>query len=306
MTRLVNDWFKSLAVLAVAFMAVVVATMLVAVIVVPTPTASSDERTPSPGASDAPSTPGETIVANPFGIGGTLSVTGDVEGTIVLDREGSMDGRYTLAGTGARLIFENMPVTVRQLAWDGMEFFLDPTDCRMTPGDRNPATGVADAHLRCEAISDIRDRGTVTVDGTIGIAADLLGLRGDLPDSGGSVTVGPRTLEFEEASIFLGPTDRPVDGGFRSQLQATDEDSSLTFTYDPRSHELALAEIELDGVAVPVPRGTCELATTEVGRINPRSMVVEMRISCRPIDVPELGPVPIDGTLLVDQIETSF
>jgi hypothetical protein len=44
-----------------------------------------------------------------------------------------------------------------------------------------------------------------SMDGTVMAAGDVLGMRGDLPPSGGSLAVGFTTVEFTEARLLLEP-----------------------------------------------------------------------------------------------------
>ncbi|HSI99253.1 MAG TPA: hypothetical protein VLA59_02585, partial [Patescibacteria group bacterium] len=82
-----NDWLRSLTVLAVAFAGVVLLTFGLAVLIVPASVGSSE--TPDGAASGAPATPAPIgdLDAIPTAIGGTLLVSGDRDASLVVSRE---------------------------------------------------------------------------------------------------------------------------------------------------------------------------------------------------------------------------
>ena len=53
----------------------------------------------------------------------------------------------------------------------------------------------------CEDLADIRGGETVSMAGTLGLALTTVG-ESDLPQMGGSVTVGEETWEFDEALLL--------------------------------------------------------------------------------------------------------
>ena len=295
------DWFRSVAVLVVAFVAVAVVTVGLAFVIVPNPAVSAPagEAPPEGGSGGAVPSPGATEVT---AIGGTLAVTGDRELGFHLDREQLTD-RYALAGEEGRIIFEGVePPDVAQISFDGLEFFLDPGDCDVTPGERHDPTGVAALHLRCEQIADVRDQGVVTVEGTVGIAADLLGLRGGLPESGGTLQIGSEPVEFEFAAMTV-PSGGNFSGIFAGTLYDDDTGTVMTFAYDPETHEFTPSEITYDFEVSAIPANACAVATEEIGVLNPHTRVADMTVNCPAVEVPALGTVPIDGTLVVELSE---
>lgn len=305
-----NDWFRSLTVLGMAFVSVVLVTIGLAFLIVPDPAVSSEAGvTPRPAAV-LPGPDVDVTVdvpgAIPTRVGGMLAVSGDLQGgsrAFTLDRE-STDARYGLIGDDARIFFAGDPLAVEQMSLGGLSFFPEPDDCAITPGAFNPAIGVAWATLHCANLADVRGNGVVTVDGTIGMAADMLGIRGDLPPSGGTVDVGGETVEFSEARLFTAILPAFPDTGDYSMMLTDDETATrLNFGYDSESHELVLIKVERDGVFNDVPFDACTIQTQEVGRLNPRTTVVEMSMQCPEVDFPGLGRVPIVGTLIVDQVE---
>lgn len=297
-----TDWFRSIAVLGIAFVGVAVLTLGLSLLIVPKPAASgSGIGEPPAGEMGEPRASSGPVTT----IGGTLLVSGARDGTFTLDRE-ELGTRYALAGSDGRIFFEGIPLTVAQISYDGLEFFLEPDECSLTAGQRHDESGVAAATLVCAEIADVRDQGVVTIDGTIGVAADLLGLRGDLPEPGGTVTLGDETLTFDVAAMTI-PSNARVGGIFAGALYDPETATSITFTYDPQDHELVLSEIAYATTQRRqpnrVPPGACSVATTEIGLLNPHTRVAEMTIRCAAVEVRGLGTVPLRGTLIVELSE---
>jgi hypothetical protein len=299
-----NDWMRSLAVLGASFAGVVVLTFGLAMVIVPNPVGSSEP--PESAASGAPATPAPVgdIDAIPTGIGGTLVLTGDRQASVTLSREAT-DGQYGVVGDDGRIFLGGDPLTVVQMNLDGLSFFPEPDDCTITPGRLNPQIGVAGAHVRCEDVADIRDNGVVTVDGVLGIAADMLGMRGDLPESGGTVALGDETLEIRDAWLYAFPLS-VIDGPDQTNMGLVDGRTELYFTYDVQTHAIALANIERGDVPTDVPADACSIVTRELGMVNPRTTVLDMTLTCPAVELPDVGVVPIEGSLIVERIDVSF
>lgn len=299
-----NDWLRSLTVLAVSFAGVVLLTLGLAVLIVPASVGSSE--TPDGAAPGAPATtaPFGDLDAIPTAIGGTLTVTGDHEASLPVDRE-STDGQYGLIGDDARIFLGGDPLAVVQMNLDGLSFFPEPDACTITPGQLNQQIGVASAEIRCEDLADIRDSGVVTVEGVLGVAADMLGLRGDLPPSGGSIALGDETLEIRDAWLYAMPLS-VIDGPDQTNMGLVDGRTELYFTYDVQTHGIALVSIERDDVPTDVPADACSIATRELGKLNPRTTVLDMTLACPAVELPDVGSVSIDGSLIVEQVDVSF
>lgn len=293
MTPPMNDWFRSLSVLGMAFVAVVTVTIGLAGAIVPSqggPPPAHDDATPDAAAPSATAGPPE----QPTAVGGTLTVTGDRAGQLVLDRETTQD-RYGLVGPDGRILFDG-PEALARVQYDGLEFFLDPDDCSVEPGVRHDPTGVAGAHIRCDAIDDVRDNGTISVEGTVGVAADLFGLRGDLPATGGSVQLGDEMLTFERARFTL----VPFAGAFAGQLvdEAFDPPAAIGFSYDPQTHAISVSEVQFAGDTV-TPSG-CTVGEEPIGLLNPHVRVVELAIQCDAVEIPTLGTVGLGGRVIAE------
>ena len=293
------DWFRSISVLGIAFASVVALTFGLAAVIVP----RADGSAQGPGASSpdasgpVPIPDGEPVTT----VGGMLAVTGDREGTLSVDREATDDGGYSLAGEDGRIYFAGAPLAVERISYDGLEFYVDPGDCTLTPGERHDPTGVAGAHLACEEIADIRDGGVVSMEGTVGVSADLLGLRGDLPPNGGTLEIGDQAVEFPFVVLHLGfPGNFQPAGGF---LVTDDGRTIVQFEYDVQTHALALVLIEIHGVPTEIDPRACSLTTEQIGRLNPRTNTVELTVQCPSVEMAGGETVRIGGTLIADLVE---
>jgi hypothetical protein len=294
----VNDWFRSLSVLGIAFVGVVALTFGLAALIVPGAAGSAQAPAlPTPDASGrVPVAPDGPITT----IGGLLAVTGDREGTFVLDREATDQG-YALSGEQGDVHFGGDPLGVERISYDGLEFYLDAGDCELEPGDRDDQTGVAGATIRCEDIEDIRDGGVLSLEGTVGVSADVLGLRGDLPPSGGTIEIGDEAYEFPFAVLTLGiPSGFQPAGGFLFNEEGR---VILHFDWDVQSHALSFENVEIDGVGTEIDRGACTLSYEPIGRLNPRTNTAELSVECPAIQMASGETVRIGGTIIADLVE---
>ena len=314
-----KEWAAGLTILAVAFVGTVVVTVGLAAVIVPGGIGSSSALDPDASSVTAVDMTPQPVDQAPTAIGGTLVLSGDLDETLVLDREDAEigfnfdtetgialleDGPYRLVGEEGRVTFGVDPLVVEQLDVAGLSFYPAPDDCQVTPGVLNPALGIATAGLRCEEITDIRDNGVVTVDGTIAVAGDVLGMRGELPPTGGTIAVGTATIELPEARIFLDSFSFDALTGLASvPLFDDDSEAGLVLAYDRETHELSLSTVVAGpDASAEVPDGACSVDRSDLGVLNPRTSVVELAIHCEELDVAEMGTVAVDGTLVVDQI----
>lgn len=295
-----SDWFRSITALGAAFAGVVVVTLALAALIVSGPPAipqPSDVAGPMPGAS----APDPAIGGIP-GLGGELIVSGDLEGSYTFDRTAEGPG-YGVRGDAGRIFFDGSPLSVVQMNLDGMSFFPAPDDCTITPGNLTNAIGLGRAELACEGLSDIRGKGIVDVRGTVGLPLDLLVAR-ELPLPGGSVSVGAESWAFTDATLEA--WEMPRIGGRRSyNLELVDEEQGgrLLFTFDTEMRQLALTAVDRRGTVAMVPPDGCELETDDLGQLNPRTTVLELTVDCAAVDVPDIGTVPITGTVVVERLE---
>jgi hypothetical protein len=291
-----GDWFRSVTVLVMAFVGAIVVTLGLANVIVPGGGADPQAADGGDGVGTPP--PARQPIA---GIGGNLTVTGDLEGTLTLDREDTND-RYALEGNDARIVFEDIPPVVVQLSWQGLEFFPEPSDCTITPGELDQQLGIGYADIGCEGLEDVRGGGTIAVEGTLGVALTLVG-ESDLPETGGSLTVGDETWSFPDAFLYNFPfnTGAGTDD-FNMELVDVDR-GTLRFRYDVQTHRLGLISVEREGEVSSLAAGACSLTMNELGRLTPSAAVVELTIDCPAAEVPGLGNVPITGTVIIQQVE---
>jgi hypothetical protein len=302
-----SDWMRSLTVLAMTCVGVVVLTLVLATIIVPRPAVSSQpdgaDASIAPGASAGTGQPAEPEPSDGIpGLGGIVTVTGDLEGSFRLTRE-SLEGRYALVGSSGRMAFEGQPVEVAQASFDGWEFFTDPDQCTVTPDNLDNAIGIGFAEVVCTDLVELRDKGVVSLTATLGLPVDQLAER-ELPPTGGTATVGSETWDFESALLVT--WQQPIISGqseYNMGLEDTAKASRLLFTYDHVTHQLTLAAIGRDGTEADVPEGGCAIVREELGKPNPRATTVRLTITCPSVEVPGLGAVPIDSTVIVDELE---
>ena len=294
-----GDWFRSVTVLALAFVGAVVVTIGLANVIVP---GGPSDPQAAAGGDNGGATPDASVPAI-AGIGGNLTVTGDREGTLTVTRE-SNDASYSLVGDAARVVFKgSQPPVITQISWEGLEFFPEPEACAITPGELDDEIGVGYAEVRCEGLADIRGGETVSMAGTLGLALTTVG-ESDLPQMGGSVTVGDDTWDFSEAFLFGFPVNLGAGTEDYNMVLTEEGTGSLRFRYDVQTHRLTLVNVERGGDASDVDARACGLQTEELGRLSPGVAIVELTIDCPEVDVPGLGAVPIGGTLIVQQIDS--
>lgn len=78
---------------------------------------------------------------------------------------------------------------------------------------------------------------------------------------------------------------------------------AMYFTYDVRTHDTALAFVEIEGIVTEVPAGACTISTREIGKVNPRNTLVEVSVQCPAVELPDQGPIVIEGMVTVEQLE---
>jgi hypothetical protein len=239
---------------------------------------------------------------------GGLMITGDRTLSLAVDREVDAT-RFTLGGPNGRIGFEGQPATISRLQVEGLEFYLEPDDCVHAPGERDPDSGLASLEVTCADIVDLRGSATVTAQGTLLLPGELLGLRGDLPQTGGEVSIGEETLAFSEASLDLRrPEVIETRPGFTTRnptiypVSIAGDDGRLTFEYNWELGALRLIEVELDGIVADVDPESCIIDFQVIGDVSPRASTGEMVLDCALASSQALGVVRLVGSLVVDVI----
>lgn len=304
-----SDWLRSLTVIAITFVGVMVVTLGLATVLVPRPTsAGPGQADASDGAGASPNTgahepePSDGIPH----VGGALAFSGDREGTLELTRD-SLEGTYGLLGSDGRITLEGVPAEITQISFDGWDFFPDPGQCTVTAEEPNAQLGLAAADIACTDLAEIRDKGVVSLAGSVNLPADRAAPR-VLPPTGGTATVGAETWTFEQAFLVTWNPSVYVMGvgEFNMELVDATAGARLLFLHDADAHHTELAIIERDGELIEVPDGACTLNREMLGKPNPRDIAVELVVSCPSVEVPGLGAVPIEATLVVDELGYPF
>lgn len=283
---------KGIGVLAGTAALVVLGVLGVARLTVP------DEPTFAEDFEEAADTPEDFV---PSAIGGILEVTGAREGTIDLDRQVGGPS-FGLGDDQARIFFTSDPLAIDQMSYDGLAFFPEPDDCELTEREHNEEAGLAAVQITCPELVDIRENGSITLEGYIALPADLV-IDLDLPDRGGTVNIGDETITFgADLHLFVGPSQ----GSGSSDIQLTAVSDSplvtLIFPYDIDTDSLRLGRVGYSGGSTDIDPGECDHEASTLAVINPQVEIVELTFSCPGVQLANVGEVPIEGTLVFEQI----
>lgn len=286
--------WKSLAVLTGAAALVVIAVLGLARLAIP------DEPTFTEGFEGAEN-PEEEVEFVPTAVGALLEITGSREATVIL--EGTIEGpSYGIGDSTTRVFFESDPLAIGQMSHDGLAFFPDPEDCELTPGEHDEDIGLIAVTISCLELVDIRDNGSISIEGQLALPADLV-IELDLPERGGTVTIGDETIWFgPDLHLFVGPS---FDSGVSELgLTAVSESppATLVFPYDLESDRVRLGRVGFSGGSTEIGPEECSHEMKELAVINTQAKIVEVTFSCPEIQLANVGQVPIEGTLVFEQI----
>lgn len=286
--------WKGIAVLAAATGIIVLGILGLAQLTIPDDPAFSEGFTEASLASDG------VLDYVPTAIGGEMEVTGAREGTLTLSR-GFQGPGYGLGDDTGRIFFEADPLSIAQMYYGDLTFFTDPEDCVFTPGRLNEEIGVAAVAIECVDLADIRDKGMVSVKGYAALPADMV-LERDLPETGGTVTVGTETWEIVDPMLIVGlqvfgDSDQP--GMSLAPPDLAQRDLFFSFTDD---HRLQLQSVIYGEEVVEVSPSECTVSTEDLAVVNPQASIVELDFLCEGIEIPGLGTVPIEGNVVFDRI----
>jgi hypothetical protein len=118
------------------------------------------------------------------------------------------------------------------------------------------------------------------------------------------VTVGTETWTFADGTLEA--WQMPLIAGARAyNLELVDETTgaALHATYDVETRTVALVNVARGGAEAALPGRGCVLGSHELGPLNPRTTVIELRVDCEGVEVPGLGTVPIRGMVIVERLE---
>ena len=269
----------------------------------------SPHATAEPTPSAAPSF---DLAIAPDRIGGRLAVTGDRSGTLLIERvQGGVQsaaaegdsvsvqrGPFRLIGENGQVMFGGDPEDgVTQIDFDDLSFYLDPGDCDITLGERNDANGLMAVRLDCPELADLRGGGIVSVEGVVAVPGDVLGERGDVPPSGGSVTVGDETVELSEL-IMVGGGELVETGRVPLSVHGADPDTVLGLEYDPDTAEIFLTYMIAGGIPLTLPE-PCPVMVEDLGDLSDFTSVVRLTIDCDAL-LEDGTSTSLDGTVVVD------
>jgi len=231
--------------------------------------------------------------------GGELEVTGDRQGTFALTGNAQGPG-YGLGGDDGGIFFQGSGpgLSVVQLSYDGLDFFLDADDCILTAGEADSGGDRGSATIECVEIRDVRDTATISVRGRVVLPADLMAERDDLPEVGGTVTVGTETLIIDDGLFRL------ADAADKSP------DAVNRWMSGPRIHvsfrqELGndyVDQIDIEGVVSEIPQDACEVEREHAAMMDTSTNLVEVSFRCEEVEIGGIGELPIVGSAIVEQV----
>jgi hypothetical protein len=250
------------------------------------------------GFSEAEANPDGSVEFVPSGIGGELNVTGDREVTLELAQGFSEGPGFELAAGNGKVFVESSPLSVATIYVEDLAFFPDPDACEFTPGEVNDDLGLAATRLVCPQLDDIRDNGSIAVEGYLALPADMV-IDRDLPELGGTVIVGGETWDMNEASLFIaaefnfGGEPEPV----YLSMWSSDYERGVNFEMDRETEGLRLASIYSPDGQTEVSGGSCSINTDFLVQVNPTTSIETIDFVCEGVDVSGAGTVPVSGSV---------
>lgn len=259
-----------------------------------------DEPTFSEGLEEAAESEDGTVDFTPTAVGGQLEVTGAAEGTITLERT-AHGPTYGFENSKTKIFFETDPLTISQMSHEGLAFFPEPDDCSFTEGEHNEESGLVGVEVSCPELVDIRGNGTITLEGVLALPADMV-IQVDTPDTGGTITVGREEWEIVDPVLFVGPR---VGGDDSTEVEfnvfTNNAEKGLNLVYNNDSGQMSLAAVHYDQRSQPVDGSGCSLTDEEVMIVNPQMEFHELTIECEELEVPGLGTVSIEGSVVYEK-----
>lgn len=287
--------WKGLGILGAAIGLVVLAVVGLAQLTVPdVPTFAED-------LAGATETPEGGLDFVPTAIGGELVISGTSEGTISLDRQ--VEGpNFGLSDGQSRVFFDQDPFSISQLYFEDLAFFPEPEECGFTQGQHNEDAGLIAVQISCPELDDVRDNGTVSVEGYAALHANLV-IEVDLPDIGGTLMVGEETWEIVDPVLIVAPGFRgdPMTGlGFA--LNPEEPGKGLRLSYDSETGVLSPSTLIYDEIAHELNSATCTITDETLLVVNPEAEINELTIDCENVDTPGVGTIEIEGTVVYQKL----
>lgn len=236
----------------------------------------------------------------PNAIGGEIEITGAREGSVTLTEDFSSDG-FGLSDSRTKMFLEGNPTQITQMSYDGLAFFPEPEECEFTPGAQNEEVAIVTVQISCPQLTDIRDNGSIAVEGFLALPV-IVALDLDIPDLGGTVTVGDESWDIPGGMHFGNYTS--PDGETRTGLNLLDEDfsKSVFMAHNPDSGEYTVSEVNYQGASTEVAPDQCTTEAEELAAVSPTQSYWQVTFTCDVVQVAGLGEVPVEGTVVFEQI----
>jgi hypothetical protein len=253
-----------------------------------------DEPDFSEGFATAGTTPEGSLDFVPSAIGGELEVTGARAGNISLEDEVGGPS-FGLGNARTRIFFESDPLQITQMSHDGLAFFPEPEDCDFTVGELNEDVGIAAVQVICGELVDIRGNGTISLEGYLALPTDEV-IERDLPELGGTVTVGALTWEIADANLGIYP--KSVVEPVTLDMWTGDYVQGMTFAMERETEALNLAQVYWPQGESEVPAGACSISTELMVQVDADNSIHRLDFSCASVAVRGMGDVPIEGSVV--------
>ncbi len=245
----------------------------------------------SPGAAGAPAE-----------AGAHADVSGDVTGSF--DSTEAAGGRDDISFSSGndRLLFgrDETGIYIEHFTFAGLDFYIDPGDCQTQVGDQDPSTGLTQVDFSCDELNDVRDKGTVAIQGRAVVPARLV-MTG-IPEPGGQVVLRgdvAKTLDVSDPGWFTFPEGEGPPG--RHDLDLWGQVDHLSFD-ETASGGLTLVAVSVRGEEHEVAPGVCNPVVTQLVRISDTETMEKVEIDCPNVSLGEAGTVSITGTVVVDHL----
>jgi hypothetical protein len=278
--------WKGLLMLAAAAGGIVLAILGLAALTIPDDPTFSESLA---GASASPSADGSHDFV-PTAIGGELIMRGARAGTLSLE-DAVLGASFGLGNSQGRIFFEPDPLQVTQMSFDGLELFPDPDDCVFTTGEQNEERGLVAVGIECAELVDIRDNGTITLEGYLALPVYFIA-EFDMPEPGGVILVGTETWEIDEAVLYEDPRG---DSGLSLFASA----GWMQFGY--ADEELQAAALAYGQEFVVFSPDDCTVTTGDPIVAGPGIEFIEMDFTCPRVDIPGSGTIPIEGHVVFER-----
>jgi hypothetical protein len=235
----------------------------------------------------------------PTAVGARLEIAGAREGTVDLEFDG-----IALEDSKTKLFFSADPLAVDQLYYDGLTFFPEPDECEFTTGHHNEELGLVAVEMSCPELVDIRDNGSVSVEGRVALPAEWVVELG-IPDTGGTITVGNEEWTIiPEVGLTTG--DEVIfepDGHPGMDMYSSDPEKWINLAYDVGSGALFPGTLHYQDDVVDLGSAGCTLQSQVVLALGPQSRYHELTIDCEAVPLPGAGTVPLNGTVTYQEFE---